>query len=33
MKNILPEEETVQKAILLAMRVAMVLYKMGSSAE
>ena len=32
-KNILPEEITVRKAILLAIRVAMVLYKLGSSAK
>jgi hypothetical protein len=33
MKNISPEEETVLKPIPLAMRVAMVLYKLGSRAE
>ena len=33
MKNISPEELTVRRAIPLAMRVAMVLHKLGSSAE
>jgi hypothetical protein len=33
MKTISPEEVTVRRAIPLAMRVAMVLYKLGSSAE
>ena len=33
MKTISPEEVTVRRAIPLAMRVAVVLYKLGSSAE
>ena len=33
MKNISPEEVTVRRAIPLALRVAMVLYELGTSAE